>query len=365
LNIFKSLRLFFVFHSRDYKKLLYLTSLEKYARINDSKVKDLKYQGYASFYTKNYRHSQMCFEILHEKKKCSSKDYNYLAYIYARHNDKDKAIQSWCMSLEKNKFNGIAKKALDYIRDLGREVNLMSDDYFEKLIPKEPYLLPIKLILKIILSLIILSLICLAGYYGYIKINEIVKVNFAKEKPLNNIFLPDFNTNILEKPKENNVKYSYNEREIKSKFEKIKIDIINKNIVDAQIGINQIKLSNASKEVKFKTEMLESFIDEPDYAQFKNKISLEDYLKDQAVFNKIYITWAGRIVNLNIEKDKITFNLIIGDEKAGLIKGVIPVIFKKAIIVKNNDTVKVFGRILFDGNNTTIEGHFIIKNNSL
>ncbi len=364
MNIFKRLRLFFVFHSGDYKKLLSLTSLDKYSRVNESHASDLKYQGYSAFFTKNFRHAQMCFEILKDKSKCSSKDFNFLAYIYARHNEKDKAIQTWCLALEKNKFSSISKKALDYIRNKGRDINLIDDEYFDTLIPAEPFIIPLKKMALTFLILLLAGALFLAGYFGYFKISDYLKYQKYKNDPtLNNIFLPYFNTNLLEKPKEKNDKYSFNENEIKQKFEKIKTDIINKRVVEAQIGINQIKLSNASQKVKIKTEMLEKFIDEPDYANFKNIISFDDFLKDRELYNNIYIIWDGRVVNVRIQNDKIVFNLVLGDEKKGIVRGIIPVIFKKAVIVNNNDMVKVFGKVNLDKNELSIEGRYLIENN--
>ena len=40
---------------------------------------NLRYQGYSSFYTKNYHHSQVCFEILNKKGIIKAKDCNLLA----------------------------------------------------------------------------------------------------------------------------------------------------------------------------------------------------------------------------------------------------------------------------------------------
>ena len=131
--------------------MLALTSSKENQKIGDVEPINLRYQGYSSFYTRNYHHSQVCFEILNEKGKSKAKDCNLLAYMYARHNEKENAITTWCMALEKSKDNKIAKKALEYIRKQGRIINLMEDDFFDSIFPKEPFLIPFKLFGKLIL----------------------------------------------------------------------------------------------------------------------------------------------------------------------------------------------------------------------
>ena len=80
------------------------------------------------------------------------------------------------------------------------------------------------------------------------------------------------------------------------------------------------------------------------------------------LYQNVYITWNGRVVNLLNTKDKITFDFIIGDEDKGIVEAVIPVIFKKAVIVNNNDKVKVFGKIKITKQYIHIDGRYIIKN---
>ena len=369
MNIIKKIKLFFLYHQRKYKKVLGLTIFDETKKGEDIKTFNLKYQSYASFFTKNYHHSQVCLELLKEKNQLNYFDNNLLAYIYARHNKIDKAITEWCSAQEKNKKDKVSKRALEYLRKQDDSVNLRDDDFFETVIPREPFLIPIFSILSVIIFLILFIFLLFGGYY-FIK-NKKYLFNFKKIKTrneINNIYLPDYNPNLLEKPKLENEKYSYNEKEIKSKFERIKKLILKNNAVDAQIEINQMKMSNASASVKLKVEMLEDYIDEPDYALFENKINFRDLLSEKdtdgnflQLYQNVYILWEGRVVNHSVEKDKITFDFIIGDEEKGIVEAVIPVIFKKAIIVNNNDKIKVFGKLNIFKDKIFIDGKYIIK----
>ena len=52
---------------------------------------------------------------------------------------------------------------------------------------------------------------------------------------------------------------------------------------------------------------------------------------------------------------------IFRDHEKGIIFGIIPVIFKKAVIIENNDFINVFGRIKVEKDRDFIEGKFLIK----
>lgn len=361
MKILKKILLFFLYHQRDYGKILSLTAFDKENLENNKNINDIRYQGVASFFTKNYYHSQYCFEALNEKGLLTSSECNYLAFMYARHNEKEKAISTWCLALEKNKNNKSAKIALDYLRNQGREANLVEDDFFETISPKEPFAIPYRSIIKSIIILIIALIVISGSYLGIIKLKGYLKYRRELESAeINRIKLKDFNTNLLDKEKELKIKYSYNEREIKGKFENIKKNILKNKTVEAQIEINEILLSNASLNVKVKTDFLKSFILEPDYSAFKNLITFETFNGEKKLYKDIYILWNGIIKNQIIKKEIISFDLFIGDESKGLVTGIMPVVFKKAHLYKNNDNVYLFGKIIADNDNYYIDGKYII-----
>ena len=352
-----------MFHQRKYDKLLLKTTFKLSKEVKDIDSDIVRYQGLSSFYKKNYYHSKMCFEILSEKESDKPLDYIYLAFLYSRQNEKEKAISSWCKCLEIDKNNYYAKKALDYVREKGRELNLIEDAYFDKLVPSEPFFLPLKQIFFFIIILVFIASILYGGYSGakYIY-SRLKKEKLLNRKELDKIYLDDFNPNIIVTPKDITKQYSYSEKEIKEKFEKIKLLILENKSIEPQILINQIKLSNASPSVKMKTEILEDFIIEPDYGFFKNVVTFQDFQKEKLLYSNVYVLWKGRIINKSIYKDKITFDLIIGDEEAGVIDAIIPVIFEKPVIINNNENLSIFGMIKFEEVRAFISGKYIIRN---
>ncbi|HOV13668.1 MAG TPA: hypothetical protein PK771_05240 [Spirochaetota bacterium] len=362
--LFKNIYLFLLYHQRKYDTILKLTAFKISKNIDKINTLDLRYQGLSSFYKDNFYHSKMCFEILIEKKTATSLDCDYLAYIYSRQNDREKAIATWCKALEVNKNDTIAKKALEYIRINAKEINFSEDDFFEKLLPKEPFLIPFNFITKLLIVSVVVLTLGFSAFFAYKNyFYRFFKNDLKSITELNNIYLPDYNPNLLEKPKEDGLKYSYSEKEIKEKFEYIKKLILDQKAVQAQININQMRLSNASSPVKGKVTILESFIDEPDYGSFKNEVIFKDFIKEKEIYDNIYIFWNGRVTNKALYKEKITFDFIIGDETTGTIDAIIPVIFNKAIIIENKDKIKLFGKIKLEDKKVIIDGKYLVKEN--
>jgi len=319
----------------------------------------IRYQAYSSFWTENFYHSKACFELLVEKKVATSKDCDFLAVIYARQNEKEKAISNYCLALEINKNDNIAKKSLDYIRKNAKTLNLMEDAYFENLLPKAPFYIPLKQFFTFIIVLFFLSLLAFLGYNGY----KFVAKNYVNkselEKSLNQISLPNYNPNILASPKDLSKSYSFSEKEIKDLFDGIRANILAGKYVEAQIGINKVRLSNAASSVKSRVGLFENFIIKDDdklldyAATFENVIDFQTFQKEPNLYNNIYILWDGRVVNRIESKTDVRFDFIIADEERGIIYGILLVIFKKAVIVNNNENIKLFGKITFDSDDNS------------
>jgi tetratricopeptide (TPR) repeat protein len=102
----------------------------------------------AAFYLESYFDARKHYEILVKRHKATAMDYVRLAYIYARHNQKENAIISWCKALEINKRQKIAKNILAHIKEKGREIGMFEDDYIRKVSTKRPIFIPFKSIFQ-------------------------------------------------------------------------------------------------------------------------------------------------------------------------------------------------------------------------
>jgi hypothetical protein len=362
VNPFRKLSLSLQFHQHRFQHVLRATSDFTFEVESRADAVTLRYQGIASFFTRNYFHAQKCFESLAKSRHAIGKDTNYLAWIYARHNKKEDAITTWCKTLEIEKGNKLAAKALDYIRNKGRDLNLQEDEYFDTLIPARPAYIPVKKLLLLILLITVVALFGTIGLFGAHTFSKWLENRTQYVAPdLEAIIIPDYNPNILDKPAVEGERFSYSEEEVLRKFEDAKNMIMENRAVDAQIELNKLKLSNASAVVKARCDLLQDFILEPDYAIFTNKISFDTFNSDPELYRHVYILWDGRVVNHALGEDFVSFSLVMGNDVDGVINGIMPVKFNKAVIASNNSSVGVFGRLENDGTGWLIEGLYLIK----
>lgn len=350
----------YLLHTRRYDAILKATSFDfieykkDYARV--------KYQALASFYLKNYYHSKKCYELLDGDSKLNSAEYLKLAYLYTRHNEKEKAIITFCKAADRNPGEKKAKACLEYIKSRGREINLIDDQFFEKTLTKEPAFIPFD---KIFIVLIVILALALAVLFGAEPAKKAYKkfMRSRADGKVISVNLDDFNPMIIREPKDYKKTYSYDESEVKSIFSQIKTHIIAGEYNSAQILINKLNISNASQDVKIKVEILQSFIDEDkvDYFYFKNNINYSEVIKEPALYNKIYVKWQGKAVNKSASKSGLFCNLVLGDEETGVITGVVPVEFIKPSIFYNNDEVMIFGRLSAVNGKIMIKGEYLLK----
>lgn len=353
------LKIFYWFHTHEYDKVLKFTGCD----LLDPKEKTdkVKYQALSSFYLKNYYHSRKCYELLVKNQKANADDYTKIAYIYARHNEKENAIISWCKALELNKGQKVAKMALDHIKKKGREVSLIEDKYFEDISIKEPLLIPFKLIFRCFLILVFLIFF---SFFFVSKGPELYRKFKTRQyrSDISKVLIDDYNPNVLNEYPEEGKEYSYTENEVRKNFELVKGKILAGDVNAAIVLINKLRLSNASLNVKAKLEILEGFMEEPDYYSFENTFSYLDIKEEPKIYDNVYVKWHGKIVNRVINKNKIAFNLLLGNEKEGYIEGVVPVVFQKAVIAENGTFALVFGRIrIKEENKLELEGLYLIR----
>lgn len=359
MNILLKIKVLFYLHSHKFEQITKAVNCDLYdVKKNADKI---KFQALSAFHIKNYYHARKCYEILSANNSASADDYNKLAYIYSRHNEKENAIISWCKALEKDRSNRVASKALEYVRNQGREINLIEDTYFEKLTCRLPLYIPFSKIFTAVSIFVLLSLIV---FFSAKYVPQIVKNIIRSNKDVMEIIIDDYNPNILSEPKSpGDGQYSFSENEVRRKFDHIKERIVNNDVNTAIVTINMLKMSNASSGVKLKLDILNDFIEEPDYYLFNNTFNYRDIKDNIKLYDGIYVKWYGRIVNSFYDKKKkvIGFNLIMGDEGQGVIDGVVPVIFTKAVIAENNNYASVFGKVDAKDGKILIDGRFLIR----
>ena len=109
--------------------------------------------------------------------------------------------------------------------------------------------------------------------------------------------------------------------------------------------INRLLLSNASVYVKEKARLMKTFIQEPDFSTVKDSFPYLEVRADPGLFADCYVVWRGKVANVQIGEDEITFDLLVGYEEETELLGLVPVSLDFASKIENGDGIEVLGKV--------------------
>ena len=114
----------------------------------------------------------------------------------------------------------------------------------------------------------------------------------------------------------------------------------------AMVEINRILLSNASLYVKEEASLLASLVETPDFSTVKDPFLYEKVRLSPLLYQNCYIVWEGKVANVEISPDLISFDLLVGYQNEQELMGVVPVSLDYAINLVNGIALRVLGKVV-------------------
>ncbi len=140
------------------------------------------------------------------------------------------------------------------------------------------------------------------------------------------------------------------EKQVQESFEQVKRYLLQYRDNLATREINRLLASNASVYVKEKAKLLKTFVREPDFSTLKDSFPYSEVVKNPALFTDCYVRWSGKVANVRVIPEAITFDLLVGYQDERELQGVVPVRLEFAFDLENGIAVEVLGKIaLGDG----------------
>lgn len=237
----------------------------------------------------------------------------YLDLFFER---KTEALKKYAFLLKSNYHETRVKKILAIIRETGEVMPLLSS--------REPsWFLPIPfktiLIKQIFLSIILISIVIIAIVLNTTGSKKIVADPTPSEElvyndktllsappalELEKIYLFD-----IESDKRN----SLTSKEIARQFDKLKALIDRKDINNAILLNNDVQNSSINPILKEKFSLLASAIPYPDFASFKNNISLATMLKNEDQYKNVWLKHFGILSNIRERGEVTVFDFTFTD----------------------------------------------------
>jgi hypothetical protein len=124
----------------------------------------------------------------------------------------------------------------------------------------------------------------------------------------------------------------------------------------AKVNLNRILESNASTEIKNKSRLLLSFMEEPRFDNYNrnDNPSYSDVKSEPAVYKDVHVIWRGMATNIEITDEQIRFDFLVGYDTRRTLEGIVPVVFTTPVSINTDRPLEVLGRIVLNPSYTDI-----------
>lgn len=272
-----------------------------------------------------------------------------LAIVHLKRQENSEALQHWFQILDLEPENRLARKGLEILKKYSRQEDLI--EYIESgkiinLLPQTNRVHPvIKVIFISFIALLLITVSSLSIYNYFIK-QEIRRPEIAS------VELNRFGSVIDDEVHSN---YQFSDKEIRKLFETIRRFFDNYQDNLAMREINRLLLSNADNSTKEKVLLLASYITVPGFTTLKTNYTYQDFIKDPKLYENCYVNWKGRLSNLYISEEIISFDFLVGYDDEKVLEGIIPVILDFGARIDSSFPIEVLGKIVTTSDGIVIE----------
>ncbi len=270
--------------------------------------------------------------------------------VLLRRRQIDVAIATYLDVLDRDPRNARARRALQWLRTLDDPedvVQWFESNRIRRVLPARGVYIPRPIRLLGILLLVSVGLY-LAAPYAVRFVRGIIQQD---DRPGSEVLsLEDTDNLTVDSPRGENgpTLYRFDNDEVESLFREIGRLFNSSQDNTVRREINRIVLSNAEERVKRQAELLRDYLQEPDfttYSEMSEEISYQEVADEPLLYDGVYVRWRGRIANLVVGEEAITFDLLVGYESGRIVEGIVPVRITYAVLLQNGQGVELIGRV--------------------
>jgi tetratricopeptide (TPR) repeat protein len=264
-----------------------------------------------------------------------------LAAIHLKRSETEQALELWLKVMESDPANRIAARGLELLRkaaareapQLLREPRRVKSLYPG--VPPNPRVLVVPLAALGAAAVLAAGVFLLVRYLPHRGLGERPEVR----EVLLSAGQPALDSGLEV------ARYPMSEKQVQESFQRTKRYLLQYRDNLATREVNRILLSNASAYVKEKARLLATFTRVPDFTTFRDPFSFREVASDPPLHAGCFVLWRGKVANLRIASDAISFDLLVGYESQKQLQGVVPVAVAFAMELADGDAVEVLGKV--------------------
>jgi len=265
-----------------------------------------------------------------------------LSVIHMRRRETQKALNHWLYVLERDPANRQAKRGLDLVRaadDPSEFMELFEGGAYLQLLPTRKIRLPKAAVRATVATVVVLLLTALTL--------QIVQALRTPELPdRDGVELVRFDTppaQIVEYDGE--YRYILGTDEVRRSFARVGDYFNERRDNRAIIEINRLLNSNASRTYKERARMLMSYMSRPSFTEFQDNTEYQQVEQEPWLYNNVHIRWKGRVTNLTIGSESITFDFLVGYHDERVLEGIVPVTLPFAAALEGAMPIELIAKL--------------------
>ncbi len=264
-----------------------------------------------------------------------------LAAINLKQNLNQKAIELWLDVLHVDEKNRIARKGLNLLKESAGNPELLdaflNTDKFYQLVPEGGS----KIYIPVAAGVIVIFIVPLILYF-LPTMKERIESKPGRSEDVSSIGIDPISEVI---DLEGNFVYVLTEDEVIENLQRAKVLFDEYKDNQAQVVINRLKNSNASQDIKEKALLIESYLSVPTFLDFGTNYTYTEVASEPVLYRGCYVRWKGKISNLRITEESISFDFLVGYHDNRVVEGIAPVTFDFAVTVEPGQAVELIGEI--------------------
>lgn len=266
-----------------------------------------------------------------------------LAAAHLKRRETQEALRLWLEVLDSDPGNAKAKRGLNLVRSAeseGEILEKLNGGELYKLVPTPGFRIP-GAALWAVAAIVVGTAAFLFGPPLYQELADRVS---AQREGADVVELEASGDALLDYSGQFRV--VLNEAELQSTMKDIQSYFNNYRDNMAMREINRVLNSNAAATVKQKVLLLSDYLSPPTFTDFRDNFTYADVTDQPWLYDGCWVRWRGRVSNLDVGSDEITFDFLVGYEDQRVLEGVVTARLDFAAEVEPGSSVELIGRVV-------------------
>lgn len=261
-----------------------------------------------------------------------------LAAVSIRRGETDKAVQLYVEMLERRPRDSKARYGLDLVRTAKNHERVASSRRLRRLYPQPPHRLGGLVVVALF------ALVAIAAVKGGPLLLDLIRNARPGRPGVASVVLSPEEA-AVPVGSEGGFDIVLTEHEAVATFDRAKRLFAEYRDEAALVELNRLLLSNATRQVKAKAQMLAAYVREPSFLSMPDRYGYADIAANPRLYEGVGVVWKGLPANVDGGTASATFDLLVGYHDKRKLEGIVQVRAAFALNLTPEAAIEVLARV--------------------